>query len=88
MASQVLGGTEDEAEDWLQTFMKVPSRKDASAMKQTRRSKPVLRVKPHIMYVLKEQVALVFFGTLRVRRDMISSIEAQTLLDNMGYACR
>lgn len=53
LASQVLRGTEDEADDWLQTFMKVPSRKEASAMKQTRRSKPVLRVKPHIMCVLK-----------------------------------
>lgn len=54
-------------------------------MKKTRRCKPILRVKPHVMYVWKEHVASAYFHSLRVRCDMLSVDEARKFLEKMGY---
>lgn len=64
--------------------MLVPSRTNADMSRRSRRSKPILRVKPHVMYVWKENVAAAYFDSLRVRRESLTAEVAGTLVANMA----
>lgn len=85
LTTEVLGTDEDEAHDWLLGYMAVPSRKDPSVVKQNHRCKPILLVKSHVMYLVKEHVAAAYFTAIRVQRDTVTVVQAEELLENLAY---
>lgn len=54
-------------------------------VKSIRRCKPVLRIKPHIMFLWKETVAGAFFNRFGVARDQLTAAQSAELLEDEGY---